>query len=383
MIILPNGFKIEIIGKPGSKLLTEMFKEYYDAKSFASKSLKDIDVPNLCIFLGCGTSIDPLGFSSLGCGTSRERSSLGTSVPEAKLFEAKLCETSIDPLGFSSLGTSVPEAKLLTSVPYLIGILKKSDYEFITNFCKTHNLKLYVANTKKIYNAYSFLNFTIYDYINLALAMTASSISKTSKSSEEEFLSISPEKYFHLRYHKNDNIHFYYEPGHNLEGVKLTMEWAASQKFENMNIHTIFDIDEIPSTSKNSIDSENFTEYLLPFTILGNRQKSFLIVNSEDLEKSSKSSEPPFDYHIYSKLMEIWNNPSYIPKRKLLAEVKDHAYDKLRSESKDFTFSSKSLPIFILDDFESIKNSLRNFKVSEVLILYIGKKENFQKIIAD
>jgi hypothetical protein len=174
------------------------------------------------------------------------------------------------------------------------------------------------------------------------------------------------------------------------------MEWVASKKFENMDIHTIFDIDEIPLTTKNSMETSNFIDYLLPFTILGNRQKSFLIVNSEfceeseESEESEDSSKPPFDYYIYSKLMEIWNNPSYIPKRKLLAEVKDHAYDKLRSDTKDFRFTLKSLPIFILDDFESIKNSLKSFKtkdevseVSEVLILYIGKKENFQKIIAD
>jgi hypothetical protein len=135
-----------------------MFKEYYDAKNIASEVLLPKEAfsnqPNLCIFLGCGTS--------------REHSSLGTSVPEAKLFEAKLCETSIDPkeTKFLGCGTSRELRSLGTSVPYLIGILKKSDYEFIANFCKTHNLKLYVANTKKIYNSYSFFNFTIYDYIN-------------------------------------------------------------------------------------------------------------------------------------------------------------------------------------------------------------------------
>jgi hypothetical protein len=149
-------------------------------------------------------------------------------------------------------------------------------------------------------------------------------------------------------------------------------------------------------------------EYLLPFTTLGIHQKSILIVNtefeslepsefegskdsnSEDVKESEESSEP-FDYHIYTNIMELWNNKHYIPKRLSLLEStmltldpsdpkSDPKESKVNSEIFELEKSIKNPPIFILDNFESIYNFISKLNKKSI-ILYIGKEENFKKFV--
>jgi len=336
MFLLLDKFIIQIIGKPGAKLLMEMIKEYnvdLESKDLESKDLdsKDLD---LVIFLGS---------------------------PKTP-FE-------------------VPKA------PILIGILSKEDYQFIYDFCQTNQLPLLVASPKKVATSYSHLNLPSYHYINLALSLSISSYLRyrhlltdikpgipTIINIDKEWLSVSPEKFFQLRWFPKNNLSFVYEPGSNSLGIKLSIEWLQQRIIDTeqpFQIHTIIDIDAVPN-------KQEIKEYLLPLTTLAQFQNSFLIVNTN-------STEPdPFDFEIYSNLMEIWNNPHFIPRRKQLSEpLKEfEAFSKIKfpSDLLDFNLSIRKPPIFILDDLDSIQESLSRIE-SKSYIIYIGKKENYLKII--
>jgi hypothetical protein len=311
------------------------------------------------------------------------------------------------------LGKDYETVKKYKNTPFLIGILSKKDYNFITEFCKTHNLRLYIAPTKKIFSYYKHLNFPMFDYIHLSLALSASALSKESSepsgSKEKSFSSsivnvdlesvtLNPDKHFHIRSDQNPawkHLTFVWEPGTKIIGNKIMMEWIRNTIYESegshgskdLHIHTIIDIDEIYETS-------DMKEYLLPFTILGIHQKSILIVNTED--SGSKSQDPessegsePFDYHIYTNIMELWNNKHYIPKRLRLLESTTLEFDtnsvkdpESQKDPKVFELerSIQNPPIFILDNFESIYNFISKL-TKKSIILYIGKQENFKKFI--
>jgi hypothetical protein len=371
IIQLYNSFHIKVIGTPGKKLLTSMFLEYYDAKILSqSMSTDSVDSPdsakdsvNLCIFLG-------------------------------KDYET---------------------VKKYKNTPFLIGILSKKDYSFITEFCKENNLRLYIAPTKKIFTYYKHLNFPMFDYIHLSLALSASALSKKLPRSlesldlgedseekslsivnvEHEFVQTNPDKTFHIRSDQNPawkHLTFVWEPGTKVIGNKIMMEWIRNTIYESegsdgskdLHIHTIIDIDEIYETS-------DMKEYLLPFTILGIHQKSILIVNTEPSGSQDSESDfsEPFDYHVYTNIMELWNNKHYIPKRLSLLEstalefdtnsVKDSGSQK---DPKVFELerSIKNPPIFILDNFESIYNFVSKL-TKKSIILYIGKEENFKNFV--
>ena len=352
-----NGFTIKIVGNPGKKLLTSMILEYYDAKIL--HQLSESETPQLCIFLGSRNSSE-----SLESNDSKS--------------------------------------------PVLISILSKKDYEFVTTFCKTHSLRLYIAPLKKIISMYKYLNFPFYDYIHLSLAASASKLSKmdtistsepqtmvivdpiqeSSTTLEEtlnvqetlnvslELIGVSPEKSFHIRSYTKDSIEFIWEPGTYEVGNRLCMEWLRNNK--SKPVYTIIDIDEIPYKSLSEDSRENLKDYLLPFTTLGIKQKGFLIVNSD-----SESSEDsvPFDYHIYTTLMELWNTKHYIPKRKALL---DSVPGYTNTFTHDIIFDPKfeesiaKPPIFIIDFYDSIKNFIS--KISDCIVLYIGKEENYKNL---
>jgi hypothetical protein len=374
IIELYNSFHIKVIGSPGKKLLTSMFLEYYDAKILETynpdcKTLNGSeDSPNLCIFLG-------------------------------KDYET---------------------VKKYNTTPFLIGILSKKDYNFITEFCKENNLRLYIAPTKKIFSYYKHLNFPMFDYIHLSLALSASALSKESSESkpvdsedsisivnvENEFRDVdsetNPDKHFHIRSDQNSDLgqspwkhlNFVWEPGTKIIGNKIMMEWIRNTIYESegsdgskdLHIHTIIDIDEIYETS-------DMKEYLLPFTILGIYQKSILIVNTENLGSKSEGFEnsEPFDYHVYTNIMELWNNKHYIPRRLKLLESttleleSNNSKDSMSEARKDpkvfeLERSIRNPPIFILDTIESIYNFISKL-TKKSIILYIGKEENFKKFI--
>jgi hypothetical protein len=379
VIQLYDSFHIKVIGSPGKKLLTSMFLEYYDAKILEITNNSE-DSVDLCIFLG--------------------------SVKDHNPYET---------------------VKKYKTTPFLIGILSKKDYNFITEFCKENNLRLYIAPTKKIFTYYKYLNFPMFDYIHLSLALSTSALSKQkiltdsvqtgNQSLLEEFktsivnvdyelLQRSPirdetSKPFHIRSFQNPELKhltFVWEPGTKMVGNKIMMEWIRdnilktfnyessenskdSEGSKELQIHTIIDIDEIYETS-------DMKEYLLPFTILGIHQKSILIVNTEFEDSSSEESESedfkPFDYHIYTNIMELWNNKHYIPKKLSLLESTILTLDSsdLKIDSKIFELdrSIKNPPIFILDNFDSIYNYISKINKKSI-ILYIGKEENFKKFV--
>jgi hypothetical protein len=374
MIVLPNGYKIEIIGSE-SNLLKTMFLDFFDGREIDGFD----EIANLFIFLGLGSR-----------SRSRSRS--------AELI-------------FSDIDLKLVKHKELNlpNPDFLVAVLSKKDFEFVKSFCVKNKLKMYIASPKKVYQSYSFLKFTIYEYICIALGMSAKALAKNSlknlpKNSlnssnmivniDDQLLSAAPEKNFNLRYTHINNFHFLYEPGTNSKDIRLSMEWMQQQiidktKTSKVEVHTIIDLDSIPS------DTESVKDYLIFLTILGIYQKSFFIVNSSDvsLDSSEESEEFRFDYNIYTSMMELWNSKAYIPQRKMLANVPEPGYESLRSESFikdlkalndsiDFELSIRKPPIFILDSLDSIKESLNSLKDSkEFLILYIGKKENFEKII--
>jgi hypothetical protein len=365
-IQLFNGYTIKIIGSPGKKILTSMFLEYYDAKIL--QVLRESETPNLYIFLG-----------SRGIEDSKD---------------LELCSESLD-----------------SKVPVLISILSKKDYEFVTEFCKTHNLRLYIAPLKKIISMYKYLNFPFFDYIHLSLAASASKLSKEEKvpliteqkapfmslidpiinikntfsiesnkdvrdsfNESIELIGVSPEKSFHIRSHTNESVEFVWEPGTYEVGNRLLMEWLRNNK--SKDVYTIIDIDEIPS------NVSEIKDYLLPFTTLGIKQKGFLIVNSD---MSDNQESVPFDYHVYTTLMELWNNKHYIPKRKDLLEPIPGYTETIVSGTIVSNFDPKfeesilKPPIFIIDFYDSIKNFI--YKISNCIVLYIGKEENYKNII--
>lgn len=338
MIILPNGNTVKIIGKPGFKLLTEMLVEYNDG--IVSKDLTSIH-SDYTIFLG------------------------GTK----ELME-----------------TDIPKNAIL------ISILSKEDYEFITSFCQKNKLPLLVASPKKVASSYSYLKLPIYNYINIAISLLITVLIKNrielvSNSPilinvSQELLCISPEKFFHLRWYPKNNLSFLYESGTNLKGLCLTMEWIRSRIFEEsepVQIHTIIDIDEIPKFQDSILNPK---DYLLYLTTLAQYQSSFLIINTELESLPESENSEPFDYTIYTSIMEVWNNAHFIPKRKQLSEPLKE-YEALRSSdsvSLDFSKSIKKPPIFILDNFDSIKQFIFDIQ-SKAYILYIGKRQNYIKII--
>jgi hypothetical protein len=377
IIELYNSFHIKVIGSPGKKLLTSMFLEYYDAKILETVNRKNNSV---------------------------QEDSPKDHVKDSPKDHVDLC---------IFIGKDYETVKKYNTTPFLIGILSKKDYNFIADFCKTYNLRLYIAPTKQIYTYYKYLNFPMFDYIHLSLALSASALSKKeatdseNKDSKErnfslsvvnvehEFVQTNPDKPFHIRSDQNPDwkhLTFIWEPGTKVVGNKIIMEWIRNTIYESegsdgskdLHIHTIIDIDEIYETS-------DMKDYLLPFTILGIHQKSILIVNTEDLGSKSLDSEDsePFDYHIYTNIMELWNNKHYIPKRLSLLEstalefdtnsVKDSGYQK---DPKVFELerSIKNPPIFILDNFESIYNFVSKL-TKKSMILYIGKEENFRKFL--
>jgi hypothetical protein len=365
-----NGFTIKIIGSPGKKLLTSMFLEYYDAKIL--HDLSEVETPNLYIFLGSRTPKD-----------TEESSKL------------------LDPEN--------------SNVPVLISILSKKDYEFVTIFCKKNNLRLYIAPLKKIISMYKYLNFPFFDYIHLSLAACASKLSKEnfltpskqkvplmslinpivkdindtegnkdvgdSLNESLELIGVSPEKSFHIRSYTKDSVEFVWEPGTYDLGNRLLMEWLRNNK--NKPVYTIIDIDGIPS------GFSEIKDYLLPFTTLGIKQKGFLIINSEEVNNDqNEESEPsvPFDYHVYTKLMELWNNKHYIPKRKALLDpipgyMETIVSDTIINFDPNFEESIVKPPIFIIDFSDSIKNFIS--KISNCIVLYIGKEENYKNIIKE
>ena len=390
LIKLFDNFIIKIIGKPGQKLLTSMFLEYYDAKIL--EELKNIEVfkPSLVIFIGKDVK---------------------------------------------------NEIQKYDNVPFLISILSKKDYSLVSTFCKEHNLRMYIAPTKKIFSYYKHLKLPIFEYIHLSLAVSASALRSKSSLVEEtkdsktvpvieslssvvnidkELLSIDPYKPFHIRSHQikkeSFTVNFTWEPGKTLLGNRMIMEWVRNQVLRsgtesrsanvpealvpegsNLDFFTIIDIDEIYET-------KDMKEYLLPFTTLGIYQKGILIVNSDlDSLENSKGSESedqsslgllpgteslePFDYHIYTNIMELWNTKHFIPKRLSLLEnmdesfgIKDRNLDLKPPFDPHYELSIKKPPIFILDNFESICNFVSKIYKNSY-ILYVGKEENYKKII--
>lgn len=333
LIKLFDDFVIKIIGSPGKKLLTSMFLEYYDAKVL--EEVKNL-TPSLVIFIGKDVK---------------------------------------------------NEVQNYKNVPFLISILSKKDYEFISNFCKENNLRMYIAPAKKIFSYYKYLNLPIFDYIHLSLAISASALRSkrdlnlnqeqvTIVNVEKELLSVDPHKPFHIRSSqiKKDsvNIDLVWEPGTKSIGNKLLMEWIRNSKInEDVDFYTIIDIDEIYET-------QDMKEYLLPFTTLGIYQKGILIVNTENLE--SEDNLIPFDYHIYTNIMELWNNKHYIPKRlSSLESVNEVFSSKNTNFNPQYELSIKKPPIFILDNFDSIYDFV--YKLSKnSMILYIGKEDNYKKL---
>jgi hypothetical protein len=342
LIKLFDNFIIKIIGKPGQKILSSMFLEYYDAKVL--EELKNHTKPSLVIFIGKDVK---------------------------------------------------NEIQNYKDVPFLISILSKKDYEYVSNFCKENNLRMYISPTKKIFSYYKHLKLPLFDYIHLSLAISASSLRRKEFSKDDlvnidkELLSIDPHKPFHIRSTqvKKDsfNINFVWEPGTNLNGNRLIMEWIRNNNLDgplgSVDFFTIIDIDELYETS-------DVKEYLLPFTTLGIYQKGILIVNSDfdSNENSSEDPKDPLDYHIYTNMMELWNNKHFIPKRLALLEnisdslgLKD-ADKKSNIFDPQYELSIRKPPIFILDSFESIHNFVSKINKNS-MILYIGKEENYKKIV--
>lgn len=399
LIKLFDNFVIKIIGNPGKKLLTSMFLEYYDAKVLEELKNTEAFKPSLVIFIGKDVK---------------------------------------------------NEIQKYDNVPFLIAILSKKDYDYVSSFCKEHNLRIYISPTKKIFSYYKHLNLPIFEYIHLSLAVSASALRRKIHSSDEllssakedlssavvsakeslssvvnidkELLSIDPHKPFHIRSSqiKKDSftINFVWEPGTTLLGNKMIMEWIRNQTLgtqsrtgglwvdtesgapevpralfpegPSLDFFTIIDIDEIYET-------KDMKEYLLPFTTLGIYQKGILIVNSDlEFEESqdnkvvleSKSEDfEPFDYHIYTNMMELWNNKHFIPKRLSLLEnmgesfgMKDKDSGLKSSFDPQYELSIKKPPIFILDNFESICNFVSKI-CKNSMILYIGKEKNYKKMI--
>ncbi len=198
----------------------------------------------------------------------------------------------------------------------------------------------------------------------------------------------------------NENVRFIYECGISEHGVLLCMEWVKSLTEQSLtefcSVYTIFDIDE------EDLQGKDLLNFLIPFTILGNLQKGFLIVNS-DLEHSSEDSvssesfdseksfdlEKSFDFSLYNTLKGIWNSKEYIPRRKKLSEPLPD-YEMLRPETQEsilipnFEECIRKPPIFIIDSLESIKEWIKDhvehFPDNKQIFVYVSKKKKTLKL---
>jgi hypothetical protein len=336
--------------------------------------------------------------------------------------------------GYKNLKKEIDELKNPFS-RFLLGPQTKEELESL----KLCGVPLYTVAMNEVYTMYKHLRFPIYDYINLGLVLGAYKMSSKNeelkasgpdecpKDSEvkllnlkDSYISIEIEKNFSLRYTMmNENVRFIYESGVSEIGVLLCMEWVkklTESHSKSHSVYTIFDIDE------EDLKGKDLTDFLIPFTILGNLQKGFLIVNSdiaEDSSVSSVSSESlghlpgpeafdlgrspesfdseksfghlpgpeAFDFSLYNTLKGIWNSKEYIPRRKKLAEPLPD-YQMFRDtidERKSIHFEEciRKPPIFIIDRLISIKEWIKEhvayFPDDKQIFVYVKKNFNFCK----
>lgn len=336
MIQFPNGFLVECIGGYGKSSVCDLLIHYYNCIEVKNDENRK---PDLCIIL------------------------------TEKDYKTKI------------------NNKQLT-IPCLLGPQTKEELDSL----KLMEVPLYTVAFHEVYTMYKQLQFPIYDYINLGLVLGAyklSNIKIEHKSDinlinlKDSCISIEIEKNFSLRYSMmNENIRLIYESGISEIGTLLCMEWVKMIS-RNCPIFTIFDIDEEDLQGKELID------FLIPFTILGNLQNGFLIVNS-DIERSSDSSESSesFDFSLYTTLKSIWNSKEYIPRRKKLSiplpdyqMFRDNDLDDLSSKI-NFEECIRKPPIFIIDTFDEIKKWIQdqtiNFSDLEQTFIYVGKRKNIR-----
>jgi hypothetical protein len=330
MIQFPNGFTVKCIGGYGKSSIYDLFIHYYNCIL-----IKDEEkTPNVIIVL----------------------TEKGYKTKFLKFSESE---------DFKNIKDSI----------LLLGPQTKEELESL----KLCGVPLYTVAVNKVYTMYKHLHLPIYDYINVGLVLGSYKISKSlrmiqelSKENEvnlinleDSYISIEIEKNFSLSYSMmNENIRFVYECGTSENGVLLCMEWVKSlmkrssesltecNLTEPCSVYTIFDIDEEDLQGKDLLD------FLIPFTILGNLQKGFLIVNSESqdecLETLGHSPGPDlqsgripeaFDFSLYNTLKGIWNSKEYIPRRKKLAEPLPD-YEMFRDDSSALNESSLCIQNF-------------------------------------
>jgi hypothetical protein len=358
MIQFPNGFTVKCIGGYGKSSIYDLFIHYYNCIKIEDEE----KIPNVIIVL------------------------------TEKGYKTKISEFS-KTLDFKNLKESI----------LLLGPQTKEELESL----KLCGIPLYTVAMNKVYTMYKHLHFPIYDYINVGLVLGAYKISKSIEMIRElpkenevnllnlkdSYISIEIEKNFSLRYSMmNENVRFIYESGTSEIGVLLCMEWVKSLMECNLtelySVYTIFDIDEEDLQGKDLLD------FLIPFTILGNLQKGFLIVNS-DIERNSESSESlghsprpeAFDFSLYNTLKGIWNSKEYIPRRKKLAEPLPD-YEMFRNEKSQMNHLKNSSipnfeecirkpPIFIIDKLDSIKEWIKEhveyFPDNKQIFVYVKK----------
>lgn len=377
MIQFPNGFTVKCIGGYGKSSIYDLFVHYYNCILIEDEKI----IPNIVIVL-----------TEKGYTKFRNKVSKFQSLENYK-----------------------------NSI-FLVGPQTKEELESL----KLYGIPLYTVEMNQVYSMYKHLKFPIYDYINIGLVLGAYKINKTltnilkyTKDNEislinlkDSYISIEIEKNFSLSYSMiNENIRFIYESGTSENGVLLCMEWiknlvGISEKYSTglCSVYTIFDIDEEDLQGKDLLD------FLIPFTILGNLQKGFLIVNS-DLEHSSESPESlghsprpeafdlehsseSFDFSLYNTLKSIWNSKEYIPRRKKLSEpLPDYEMFRDRTSSSfdvqnytipNFEECIRKPPIFIIDRLDSIKEWVKehveNFPDSPQIFVYVNKKKKTLEI---
>jgi hypothetical protein len=362
MIQFSNGFTVKCIGGYGKNSIYDLLIHYYDCIEIEDKDIE----PNVVIVL-----------TEKGYGKHKE-------------------------LSLNDL-----KAK------FLLGPQTKEELESL----KLCGVSLYTVSMNDVYTMYKHLQFPIYDYINVGLVLGAYKLSMKIKeisienevkllNLKDSYISIEIEKNFSLRYSMiNENVRLIYEIGTSEIGILLCMEWIKSltnqiseSLTEYKSVYTIFDIDkedlEHSSKSKASGPGEcpkDLVDFLIPFTILGNLQKGFLIVNSE-LCSSSQSPESlghspgpeAFDFSLYNSLKSIWNSKEYIPRRKKLSEpIPDYQMFREKTEiSKipNFEECIRKPPIFIIDTLSSIKEwiqeNITNFPDDKKIFVYVSRKKN-------
>lgn len=369
MIQFPNGFIVKCIGGYGKSSIYDLFVHYYNCIHIEDEEL----IPNVIIVL----------------------TEKGYKTSFSKNFENS--EKSKDSI-------------------FLLGPQTKEELESL----KLCGIPLYTISINQIYTMYKHLHFPIYDYINIGLVLGAYKLTekydlyKNKESNEvnllnlkDSYISIEIEKNFSLRYSMmNENIRFIYECGISEHGVLLCMEWVKSLTEQSLaecnltkrsSVYTIFDIDE------EDLQGKDLFDFLIPFTILGNLQKGFLIVNSDLAEQSSVSSEAfdlgqspeSFDFSLYNSLKSIWNSKEYIPRRKKLSEPLPD-YEMLRDKTSSLRFQNQHYeipnfeecirkpPIFIIDSLQSIKEWIKDhvehFPDNKQIFVYVSKKKKTLKI---